>query len=195
MVVSAISALVLAACGGSDNGNPVSAPVVSQLCPQSDDVADSVLHFTRNADGTISAGVPIQTGGKGTGGEQYDLYAGAFDFVVLLPPTIYIPPGDVRLDLLRVSDARSTWCEFKGAAHYLDAIVGDRRRPAVAWSYARPSPGYRVLRDHVAFYPGRVDAAWVGEERVEAQEGDFYGGWVTSEVVGPFKGAPGTAGW
>ena len=111
------------------------------------------------------------------------------------PPTIYIPPGDVRLDLLQVSDARSTWCEFKGAAHYLDAIVGDRRRPAVAWSYARPSPGYRVLRDHVAFYPGRVDAAWVGEERVEAQEGDFYGGWVTSDVVGPFKGAPGTAGW
>jgi uncharacterized protein (DUF427 family) len=111
------------------------------------------------------------------------------------PPTIYIPPQDVRLDLLQTSDARSTWCEFKGAARYLDAVTGGRRRRAVAWSYAQPSPAYQALRDHVAFYPGRVDAAWIGDERVEAQEGDFYGGWITAEVVGPFKGAPGTAGW
>src|SRR5471032_720151 len=71
MVVSAISVLVLAACGGSDNGNPVSTPVASQLFAQSDDVSNAVLHFTRNANGTLSAGVPIKTGGKGTGGVTF----------------------------------------------------------------------------------------------------------------------------
>lgn len=111
------------------------------------------------------------------------------------PPTIYVPPEDVRLDLLRRSDAPTTWCEFKGAAHYFDALVGDRPRPAVAWSYPEPSPRYDALRDHVAFYPGRVDGAWLGDERVQAQAGDFYGGWITSDVDGPFKGGPGTSGW
>jgi uncharacterized protein (DUF427 family) len=111
------------------------------------------------------------------------------------PPTIYVPPADVRLDLLEPGDARPTWCEFKGVARALDARAGGRRVRAVGWSYADPAPGYEALRDHVAFYPGRVDAAWMGDERVEAQEGDFYGGWITSEVAGPFKGAPGTLGW
>ena len=54
---------------------------------------------------------------------------------------------------------------------------------------------YEALRDHLAFYPGRVDAAWMDDERVHAQEGDFYGGWITADLVGPFKGGPGTAGW
>jgi uncharacterized protein (DUF427 family) len=111
------------------------------------------------------------------------------------PPTIYIPPGDVRLSLLTESDAGPTWCEFKGAAHYLDAIVDGRRARAVAWSYAAPTSGYEALRDHVAFYPGRVDAAWLDDERAQAQPGDFYGGWITGDLVGPFKGAPGTRGW
>ncbi len=87
------------------------------------------------------------------------------------PPTIYIPPEDVRLDLLQRSEARATWCEFKGVAHYLDAIVGDRPRLAVAWSYPEPSTAYEALRDHVAFYPGRVDGAWLGEERVRCAGG------------------------
>jgi hypothetical protein len=65
----------------------------------------------------------------------------------------------------------------------------------VGWTYPEPTPGYEALRDHVAFYPGRVDAAWLGDERVHAQEGDFYGGWITADLVGPFKGAPGTLGW
>ena len=111
------------------------------------------------------------------------------------PPTIYVPPGDVRRDLLTPSKARTTWCEFKGIARYVDALVGERRVRMVGWSYADPSPGYEALRDHVAFYPGRVDAAWVGDERIAAQESDFYGGWITADLVGPFKGPPGTLGW
>ncbi len=111
------------------------------------------------------------------------------------PPTIYIPPGDVRMDLLADSGARSTWCEFKGFARYVDAVLHGRRFQAVGWSYPSPSPGYEELRDHVSFYAGRVDAAWLDDERVRSQPGDFYGGWVTSDLVGPFKGPPGTAGW
>lgn len=111
------------------------------------------------------------------------------------PPTIYLPPADVRADLLIESDAPASWCEFKGAARYLDALVGDRRFGAIAWSYPAPSRGYEALRDRIAFYPGRVDSAWLDDERVHAQPSDFYGGWITSDVVGPFKGPPGTLGW
>ena len=111
------------------------------------------------------------------------------------PPTIYFPPADVRMDLLADSEIGATWCEFKGAARYLDAVVGDRRVAAVGWTYPDPAPGYGALRRHVAFYPDRVDAAWLGDERVLAQAGDFYGGWITAELTGPFKGAPGTLGW
>jgi uncharacterized protein (DUF427 family) len=111
------------------------------------------------------------------------------------PPTIYVPRADVREELLRPSAARGTVCEFKGVARYLDAVVGDRHVEAVGWFYPEPAAGYEALGDHVAFYPGRVDAAWMGEELVQAQEGDFYGGWITSDLVGPFKGPAGTLGW
>jgi uncharacterized protein (DUF427 family) len=111
------------------------------------------------------------------------------------PPTIYIPPGDVRRDLLSASDARSTWCEFKGTAAYVDAVIDGRRFLAIGWSYADPSPGYEALRDHIAFYPGRVDGAWLDDEQIHAQESDFYGGWISADLVGPFKGPPGTLGW
>jgi uncharacterized protein (DUF427 family) len=111
------------------------------------------------------------------------------------PPTIYVPPEDVRGDLLVPSGARPTVCEFKGAARYLDAVVGERRVRAVGWSYPDPVARYEALRDHVAFYPGRVDAAWLGDERVDAQAGDFYGGWITADLEGPFKGPPGTLSW
>ena len=110
------------------------------------------------------------------------------------PPVYYIPLEDVRREFLRPS-RRRTYCEFKGQASYYDLVVAGREVREAAWYYPEPSARYEVLRDHVAFYPGRVDAAWVGDEQVTPQEGDFYGGWVTSEVVGPFKGAPGTAGW
>jgi uncharacterized protein (DUF427 family) len=111
------------------------------------------------------------------------------------PPTIYLPPEDVRGNLLVQSAARATMCEFKGAARYLDAVVAGRRLRAVGCSYPDPVPAYQALRDHVAFFPGRVDAAWLGDERVEAQAGDFYGGWITADLEGPFKGAPGTLSW
>ena len=101
----------------------------------------------------------------------------------------------MRTELLRPSAARGTVCEFKGVARYWDALVGDRVVRAVGWSFPDPVPGYAALRDHLAFYPGRVDAAWLDDERVRAQEGDFYGGWVTADLVGPFKGGPGTLGW
>ena len=107
------------------------------------------------------------------------------------PPVYYIPAADVRSERLRASARRSTWCEFKGAARYYDA--GDRA--AVAWSYPSPSPGYEAIAGHLAFYPGRVDRATVDGEQVVAQPGDFYGGWITSAVTGPFKGGPGTMGW
>lgn len=111
------------------------------------------------------------------------------------PPTIYIPPADVDRTMLVARGGRGSWCEFKGRAAYLDAVVDDRRVSQIAWSYPVPSVGYELLRDHVAFYPGRVDGAWLGEERVQVQAGDFYGGWITSDLVGPFKGPPGTLGW
>jgi uncharacterized protein (DUF427 family) len=111
------------------------------------------------------------------------------------PPTIYIPLADVREELLDESNARATWCEFKGAARYLDAVIDGRRFKTVGWSYPDPSPGYEALRDHVAFYPGRVDAAWLDDERVQAQPSDFYGGWITSDLIGPFKGPRGTLSW
>ena len=74
-------------------------------------------------------------------------------------------------------------------------MVGERVVRDAAWYYPDPAPGYEVIRDHLAFYPGRVDACFVDEEQVAAQEGDFYGGWLTADIVGPFKGGPGTAGW
>jgi uncharacterized protein (DUF427 family) len=111
------------------------------------------------------------------------------------PPTIYVPPQDIRLELLRESDARAAVCEFKGAARFVDLLIAGRRLIAVGWSYPEPTEPFAALRDHVAFYPGRVDQAWLDDERVIAQDGDFYGGWITADLVGPFKGGPGTQGW
>ncbi len=111
------------------------------------------------------------------------------------PPTIYVPPADVRSDLLAPSGTRRSWCEFKGMATPLDVVVGDERRRQAAWTYPAPSHGYEPLAGHVAFHAGRVDGAWLDDERVVPQEGDFYGGWITQDLVGPFKGAPGTMAW
>lgn len=110
------------------------------------------------------------------------------------PPVYYIPAGDVRSAVLRRS-RRRTFCEFKGEASYYDLVAGGRESRDAAWYYADPAPGYESIRDHIAFYPGRVDAAFVDEEQVRAQPGDFYGGWITSDIEGPFKGGPGTFGW
>jgi uncharacterized protein (DUF427 family) len=111
------------------------------------------------------------------------------------PPTVYVPRADVREELLVASDARGTTCEFKGRADYLDVTVGHEWRRQVAWTYPEPWVGYEALARHVSFYPGRVDRACLGDEQVTSQEGDFYGGWITQDLVGPFKGPAGTLGW
>jgi uncharacterized protein (DUF427 family) len=110
------------------------------------------------------------------------------------PPVYYIPPEDVRADFLRPS-RRHTHCEFKGQASYYDLVLDGQTVRDAAWHYPDPSPGYEAIRGYLAFYPGRVDECYVDHERVEAQAGDFYGGWLTADIVGPFKGGPGTAGW
>ena len=110
------------------------------------------------------------------------------------PPVYYIPVADV-VDGVLDPVAGTTVCEFKGRASYFDVRSGDAVRLRTAWTYRAPAPGYECLVDTVAFYPSRVDAAFVDGERVRAQEGDFYGGWVTADIVGPFKGGPGTWGW
>ena len=110
------------------------------------------------------------------------------------PPAWYIPPQDVRMDLLETT-TRRTACEFKGEATYFRLRFAPDQSRDVAWMYPAPLPGYESIQDYIAFYPGRVDEAWVDDERVRAQAGDFYGGWITSNVVGPFKGGAGTTGW
>ena len=110
------------------------------------------------------------------------------------PPTIYVPPADFAAGAL-VRASGSSWCEWKGRANYLDVVGGDRREHRAAWTYAEPVAAYAALRDHVAVYPGRMDSCHLDDELVEAQPGDFYGGWITADLVGPFKGPAGTLGW
>jgi uncharacterized protein (DUF427 family) len=110
-------------------------------------------------------------------------------------PVWYLPREDVRMDLLRPAPGHRTICEWKGVATYFDLVVGAVRSPLAAWTYEGPRPGYEAIAGHVAFYPARVDAALVDGERARPQPGGFYGGWVTSDVAGPFKGEAGTEGW
>jgi uncharacterized protein (DUF427 family) len=109
------------------------------------------------------------------------------------PPGWYVPAEDVRLDLLEPG-AGSSVCEWKGRAVYWDLVVGEARLPGVAWSYPKPTPSFRPIAGHLAFYPTDLTCT-VGGVAVEAQAGGFYGGWITPDVVGPFKGGPGTWGW
>jgi uncharacterized protein (DUF427 family) len=110
------------------------------------------------------------------------------------PPVYYIPPKDILMAHL-VGALGSTWCEWKGRATYYDVVVDDRRAERAAWTYRDPSEAFEAIRGHVAFYPAHMDACFVDGERVTPQPGGFYGGWITSDVVGPFKGTPGTRGW
>jgi uncharacterized protein (DUF427 family) len=110
------------------------------------------------------------------------------------PPNYYFAPDDIVDGVLTRSDGAS-WCEFKGRAHYYDVGSGPRVERGAAWAYDDPSPGFELIRGYVAFYPARMDACFVDDELVVAQPGGFYGGWITSGVVGPFKGEPGTRGW
>ena len=115
------------------------------------------------------------------------------------PPAFYLPPDDVAMEYLRANNME-TWCEWKGTASYLDLVVGDVRGGEVvsqgaAWRYPSPARRFAPIAGHVAFYPQRVDGCFVDGERVRPQPGNFYGGWITSDVVGPFKGGVTTRGW
>ncbi|MCS6836482.1 MAG: DUF427 domain-containing protein [Anaerolineae bacterium] len=110
------------------------------------------------------------------------------------PPTYYIPQSDILMQYL-VPSPRRTFCEYKGEAHYWTVAVHGKSFPEAAWSYPQPNPAYLPIKDHLAFYASRAEACYVDEEKVVAQAGDFYGGWITQDIVGPFKGAAGTWGW
>lgn len=111
------------------------------------------------------------------------------------PPTYYIPLADVDEDVLRPAEGRS-WCEWKGKASYYDVVVegATPARPA-AWGYPDPNPDYAVLKDHLAFYADRLDRCLVDGVEARPQPGRFYGGWITPDIVGPFKGSPGSELW
>jgi len=110
------------------------------------------------------------------------------------PPVYYVPPQHVALQHL-IASPDSSFCEWKGKAAYYTIVVGTARAENAAWYYPEPTPAFAAIRNHVAFYPAPMDGCFVDGERVAAQPGHFYGGWVTSELVGPFKGGAGTRGW
>jgi len=110
------------------------------------------------------------------------------------PPTWYLPRTDVNERYLRRSGARSSVCEWKGAATYWDVVTDDGAIESVGWSYESPTPRFVPITGYVSFMPGQVECVIDGE-RVQPQAGGFYGGWITADVVGPFKGEPGTWGW
>jgi uncharacterized protein (DUF427 family) len=110
------------------------------------------------------------------------------------PPVYYIPEADVQMALL-TRLGKTSFCEWKGSAHYFDVAHGTKRAAAAAWGYAEPSPAFAALRAHVAFYAAPMDRCTVDDQLVTPQPGGFYGGWITGDVVGPFKGEPGSYGW
>ena len=109
------------------------------------------------------------------------------------PPSVYLPWSDVARHLLEPAAGRS-FCEWKGPAQYWTLVQDDRRLPRVAWSYPQPLAGAEALADCVSFYPAGLDCR-VGGAAVTPQPGGLYGGWITPELVGPFKGGPGSAAW
>lgn len=110
------------------------------------------------------------------------------------PPVYYIPPQDIVMDLL-VEAGTQSWCEWKGQARYFDLHINETVLYQAAWGYPAPTSRFAAIRDYLAFYPHKMDACFVGDLQVQPQTGGFYGGWITSNVVGPFKGEPGTLGW
>ncbi len=110
------------------------------------------------------------------------------------PPSYYLPPEDI-LDGALVPAEGSSYCEWKGGASYYDVHGGDRIARRAAWYYPSPTGPFGPIAGHVAFYPAAMDGCFVDGERVTPQDGGFYGGWVTPDIVGPIKGGPGTHGW
>ena len=110
------------------------------------------------------------------------------------PPTYYLPRDAFRADALTPS-ARRSFCEWKGDAVYWNVTGGGGTEHHAGWSYPDPTPDFAPIRDHVAVYAGRMGACFVDDEQVTPQHGGFYGGWITSNLVGPFKGGPDTYSW
>ncbi len=110
------------------------------------------------------------------------------------PPTYYIPAEDVNLDYFQQTN-RATFCEWKGRARYYTITVGDKQLENAAWDYPQPTSSFAMIQGHFAVYPSQMEACYVDGEQVQAQAGDFYGGWITNDIVGPFKGGAGTWGW
>lgn len=110
------------------------------------------------------------------------------------PPVYYIPRQDVRMECLEPISG-TTYCEWKGQAMYFDVIVNDKRATKAAWCYPDPTDKFTSIAGNIAFYAHKMGSCYVNNERVDAQQGGFYGGWITSDIVGPFKGKPGSAGW
>jgi len=110
------------------------------------------------------------------------------------PPVYYLPPEDIKMEYL-VRTTQGSFCEWKGRALYYTVVVGDKQATNAAWSYPSPTPAFASIKDYLAFYPHLMDACYVNDEQVKPQPGNFYGGWITNDIVGPFKGAAGTWGW
>lgn len=110
------------------------------------------------------------------------------------PPVYYIPPEDIKMEYLVAAEGQS-FCEWKGVARYYSIVVGDKQANKAAWYYLNPTAEFASIKDYVAFYPSLMDACFVDGEQVTPQPGDFYGGWITSDIVGPFKGDVGSWGW
>jgi uncharacterized protein (DUF427 family) len=110
------------------------------------------------------------------------------------PPTYYFPLDAVIPGAIDPTERRN-YCEFKGWYRFYDVVRGDKVAPGAAWAYEEPNPGYELLKDHIAFYAGPMDVCLVDGDYVRPQPGRFYGGWITSDVVGPFKGVEGSEGW
>ncbi len=110
------------------------------------------------------------------------------------PPVYYIPPNDINQSYLRPARGTS-YCEWKGKASYYDVIVNEKIAPRAAWDYAQPTAAFYSIKDHVAFYAWAMDACLVNGEKARPQPGNFYGGWITDDVIGPFKGGPDSRGW
>ena len=111
------------------------------------------------------------------------------------PPVYYIPTEDVKTEYLHLANAQRSFCEWKGFASYYDLIVGEKQVRNAAWYYAQPTADFAAIKNYIAFYPSKMDACYVDSELVQAQAGDFYGGWITQDIVGPFKGEAGSMYW
>lgn len=110
------------------------------------------------------------------------------------PPVYYIPCEDIRMEYLR-EEAGSSFCEWKGQARYYSVVVEKTKVERAAWGYPNPTPSYMGIKDCLAFFASKMDLCSVDGQRVRPQEGNFYGGWITKDIVGPFKGGPGSRSW